>query len=145
MRAGPGDAEWAASLMAASEPWITLGTTAEKFLTTLTNPEYQVFVARSNGVASGLVVLHPRGLASSPYIKSIAVSEGQRGQGIGRTLMDFAENHFRQDSKHLFLCVSSFNKRAIDFYSRLGYGVVGELKDYILTGESEIIMHKKLR
>jgi ribosomal-protein-alanine N-acetyltransferase len=88
--------------------------------------------------------LHKRGVASSPYVKSIVVSDKYRGFGIGKALMEFAENLFRNEAKHIFLCVSSFNQRARAFYERLGYEAVGELKDYIIDGESEILMHKRL-
>lgn len=144
-RAEQNEADWAAQLMAESEPWITLGTTADQFLETLNDPNYLVFVARQNEIPAGLIVMHPRGLASSPYIKSIAVAQEYRGHGIGTALIEFAENYFRQQAKHIFLCVSSFNSRAQSLYQSLGYHTVGELKDYIMDGESEILMTKRLK
>lgn len=59
--------------------------------------------------------------------------------------MEFAENLFREEARHLFLCVSSFNARARSFYERRGYQAVGELEDYVIEGASEILMHKRLR
>jgi hypothetical protein len=40
--------------------------------------------------------------------------------------------------------VSSFNDRARVLYERHGYAPVGELKDFIVDGASEIILHKRL-
>jgi ribosomal protein S18 acetylase RimI-like enzyme len=77
-------------------------------------------------------------------VKSIVVSENLKGKGVGTALMKYAENYFGKSSKHMFLCVSSFNKAAQSFYKRLGYEQAGEFKDYIIEGESEILMHKKL-
>lgn len=83
------------------------------------------------------------GLADSPYIKSLVVEPKFRGQGIGYELLRFAEDLFSAESKHIFLCVSSFNDRARKFYERCGYFAVGVLKDYIVSGEDEILMQKR--
>ncbi len=139
------DREWTAELLAGSEPWITLGSTIERCRAACLNPEYQVYVARVEGARCGAIVLHPRGLASSPYIKSIAIADDLRSRGFGAALMDFAEDLFRSESRHIFLCVSSFNTRARVFYERRGYRAVGELVDYVIEGASEILMHKRLR
>jgi ribosomal protein S18 acetylase RimI-like enzyme len=136
---------WAAELLASSEPWITLGTTPDQCQKVCNDPEYLVYVAHMNGKPCGAMILHPRGLASSPYLKSIVVASEYRSRGIGAALLEFAENLFCRTARHLFLCVSSFNIRAMVFYERLGYKKVGEFKDYIINGESEILMHKRLR
>ena len=44
----------------------------------------------------------------------------------------------------MFLCVSSFNLNAQKFYEHIGYTTVGEFKDYIIKGKSEILMHKNI-
>lgn len=137
--------EWAAGIMAESEPWITLGRDLESCFEICCRPEYQVFVARQGRQLCGFVVLVRRGLAGSPYIASIAVAEGFRGTGIGSRLLEFAEDLYRATARHIFLCVSSFNVRARALYERRGYEAVGEFKDYIIDGASEILMHKHLR
>jgi ribosomal protein S18 acetylase RimI-like enzyme len=43
----------------------------------------------------------------------------------------------------VFLLVSSFNKDAQRFYRSRGYEVVGEIRDALVRGESEIIMRKR--
>ena len=136
--------EWTAVILSNSQPWIKLGITFEQCLKTCNDPEYLLFIAHLNEKRCGAIVLHNRGVAGSPYLKSIIVPSEFRGKGIGRELMKFIENFFRKNAKHIFLCVSSFNKAAQSFYVRIGYQVVGELKDYIIEGESEILMHKRL-
>ena len=42
------------------------------------------------------------------------------------------------------MCVSSFNTEAQKLYLRLGYEIVGELKDYIVAGYSEILLRKTI-
>ena len=131
-------------MFAASDPWRRLGVTLEKCREMCGDPDYRVFVARARGEKCGVMVLQRRGVAGAPYIKSIAVSEARRSRGIGRLMVQFAEGLFRPESKHLFLCVSSFNRRARAFYERLGYQQVGEFENYIIDGESEVLMHKRL-
>ena len=130
--------------MARSEPWITLGITIEKCTTVCSDPALQLYIALRGEQPSGFILLHPHGLAGSPYIKSVCVAEDARSQGTGASLILFAEKLFREESKHIFLCVSSFNKQAQKFYQRLGYHQVGEFKDYIMAGESELLLHKSL-
>jgi ribosomal protein S18 acetylase RimI-like enzyme len=142
--ATPDERTWAATLLATSEPWITLRVPLEKCISTCHNPEYLLFVAHDEGKPCGMVLLDPLGMASSPYLKSIAVTEEYRNQHIGSALLAFAENYFRNNARHFFLCVSSFNNKARKFYEHNGYQAVGELKDYIIQGESEIIMHKRI-
>jgi ribosomal-protein-alanine N-acetyltransferase len=136
--------EWAAALMAHSEPWITLRRGLEQCRIACRRPEYLLFVAHLSGRPCGFVLLHPRGVAGSPYLASIAVAEEFRGAGVGTRLLNFVEQIFRPQARHLFLCVSSFNQRARALYERHGYRVVGELKDYVIDGTSEFLMHKPL-
>jgi [ribosomal protein S18]-alanine N-acetyltransferase len=136
--------EWAAALMARSEPWITLRRDLDKCRVACRRPEYLLFVAHLSGGPCGFVLLHPRGVAGSPYLASIAVAEEFRGTGVGTRLLDFVERFFRPQARHLFLCVSSFNHRARALYERHGYRVVGEFEDYVIDGASELLMHKSL-
>jgi len=56
--------------------------------------------------------------------------------------MGFAEERILRQSPNVFLCVSSFNHRAQTFYERLGYQRVGELPDFLVQGQAEILMRK---
>ncbi len=141
--ANDADREWCARLMAASEPWITLGRNYERCLARCRAAELMVLMARRDGEACGFVLLHPTGVAGSPYIASIATSEAVRGQGVGSLLLEAAER-WLPGARHMFLCVSSFNTRARQLYERRGYTQVGELPDYVIPGASEILMHKQL-
>jgi ribosomal protein S18 acetylase RimI-like enzyme len=136
--------DWAAKLMSGSEPWLTLSINLEQCKKTCLDPEYILFVAHVEDFPAGMILLDSRGVAGSPYVKSIAVAETYRGHGIGEELMKFSEDFFRKEAKHMFLCVSSFNKKAQLFYERQGYKKVGEFKDYVIEGADEILMHKRL-
>jgi ribosomal-protein-alanine N-acetyltransferase len=126
----------AAHLLASSEPWITLRISEEQCSKNCHDPEYYLFIAYKNEKPAGIILLDPKGVAGSPYIKSIAAFPEFRGQGIGTKLLSFAED--------FFICVSSFNHRARNLYEKSGFNAIGELKDYIIQGASEILMHKGL-
>ncbi len=135
--------EWCARLMAASEPWITLGRGLDVLLPAALDPEYVVLVARRGGAPCGFVRIHPRGVAGSPYVASVAVAESERGRGVGTALLDATEARYPK-ARYVFLCVSSFNTRARALYERHGYRLVGELPDYVVDGYSELLMGKRL-
>ena len=143
--AQPADHEWCATLMASSEPWITLQRDLAACRQVLNRPGTELFIALDSSAKKmlGFILVAPYGLAGSPYISSIAVSPEAQGRGLGSQLMAFAEQRYH-DRKHLFLLVSSFNPRAQQFYRRHGYEFIGELKDYILPHHSELIFHKRL-
>jgi len=139
------DQNWCARLMATSDPWITLGQDLATCRAKLNRPGAELFVTREAGKKRplGFILLVPYGFAGSPYVNSIGVSSEEQGRGVGASLLRFAERRFA-DRGWLFLLVSSFNLRAQTFYRREGYEFVGELKDYIIAGHSELIFFKKL-
>lgn len=134
---------WCAHLMASSDPWLTLGRSFDDCLARCQRPEYTLLVARRDMEPAGFILLHPDGVAGSPYIATIATSAALRGQGIGTALLIHAEGAFPQ-ARHIFLCVSSFNTAAQKLYLRNGYSIVGEFKDYVIQGASEILMIKRI-
>jgi len=139
--AGRDEAGECARMMAASEPWITLRRDRAAALAVLTDPQRETYGAFRDGRLAGFVVLVMRG-AFIGYIQSVCVAPGLRGQGIGGRLMRFAEERILRETPNVFLCVSSFNPDARRLYERLGYEVVGELRDYIVAGHAEILMRK---
>jgi [ribosomal protein S18]-alanine N-acetyltransferase len=136
--------EWAARVMAASEPWLSLGRGLQQCRAACQRAGYLMLVARRGEDAVAFALLHDRGVAGSPYLASFAVAPDARGNGIGAFLLAACERRFRPTARHFFLCVSSFNTRARAFYERQGYRQVGELPDYLIDGASELLMHKRL-
>jgi len=130
--------------MAGSEPWITLGSDLENRREGVQRPGTELYVAREGEVRKGFVLVAEYGMAGGPYIASIGVAEDARGHGVGAELLRFVEERFASHS-HIFLLVSSFNEKAQRFYKKHGYERVGEVKDYVVAGKSELIYHKRLR
>lgn len=141
--AAPDDYEWGARLMVSTEPWITFQRDLAGCRDTLRRSGTELFVARQKEIRLGFILVAPYGLAGSPYVACLAVAAEARGQGVGSQLLRFAEERFA-DRGHMFLLVSSFNRRAQNLYRREGYEFVGELKDYLVAGQSELILHKRI-
>jgi ribosomal-protein-alanine N-acetyltransferase len=135
--------ELCARMMADLEPWITLGRDYEASIQTLSVPPKEVYLALSGEEIVGFIILNMQG-AFVGYIQTICVSAEWREKGIGTRLLDFAEQRILSETPNVFLCVSSFNENAQRLYQRLGYETVGELKDYIVSGHSEILMRKTI-
>ena len=135
--------EWCARLMASTEPWITLGRGLDVLLPAALDPDYVVLVARLGGEPCGFIRIHPRGVAGSPYVASVAVAEHARGRGVGKALLDATEARW-PTARYVFLCVSDFNDRARALYERHGYRLVGALPDYVVDGHAELLMAKRL-
>lgn len=142
-RAEESDHDWCARLMAGSEPWITLRRDLEQSRKALRTPGGELFVAREGGQPVGFILIHSYGCAGSPYIPSVAVGADSRGRGVGEQLLAFAEKYVA-GRRFIFLCVSSFNRRAQGLYYRLGYERVGEIRNYLIEGHSELLLCKKL-
>jgi ribosomal protein S18 acetylase RimI-like enzyme len=138
------DGEWAARLMAASDPWITLGRGIDQCRAACQRPEIVQFVARAGEERCGFALVNPRGVAGSPYLAAIATAAAWRSRGAGAALLDRCERHAALTSRHFFLCVSSFNTGARAFYARQGYRQVGQFDDYIIEGASELLMYKRV-
>ncbi len=137
--AGPEDAEWCARVMSASEPWLTLRRGYEASLRIVSDPSREVHVAWGGTERLGFAILNMKG-AFVGY--PICVVREARGRGVGSWLMAFVEERVFRESPNFFLCVSSFNPDARRLYERLGFEVVGALRDYIVRGHDEILMRK---
>ena len=128
-------------MMAKSEPWVTLKRGLEFNLKLFDDRTREAYVAVLRDAIAGFVILNLIGPLRG-YIQTLGVMPEWRSKGVGLKLMEFAEERIFRESPNVFLCVSSFNKEAQKFYERLGYEQVGELKDYVVKGHSELLMRK---
>jgi ribosomal protein S18 acetylase RimI-like enzyme len=135
------DVVWAAKIMAASEPWTTLGRDEAASRNILKDAEKERYVLLEGDQRAGFLILNMRG-ALAGYIQTVCVAPTSRGRGLGTRLMAFAEERILGQTPNVFLCVSSFNEGARRLYERLGYVRVGELKDFLVAGHSETLMRK---
>jgi [ribosomal protein S18]-alanine N-acetyltransferase len=130
-----------ARLMATTDPWVTLGRDEAHARRVLANRNLERYVIRVDGALAGFLVLDLQG-SFVGYIKSVCVAPEFRGRGVGTTLIHFAEDRIFRDHPNVFMLVSSFNRDARRLYERLGYEAVGELRDFVVEGHSEILLRK---
>ncbi len=130
-----------AAMMSQSEPWITLQRNYSDCLESVLGNYKEIYITTDNNKLSGFIILQMAGTFKG-YIQTICVSPEARGKGIGTALIQFAENRIFKVSPNVFMCVSSFNNEAAKLYKQLGYVKIGELKDFILKGYSEILLRK---
>jgi ribosomal protein S18 acetylase RimI-like enzyme len=130
-------------MMANSEPWITLRRDYDASLKILTDPSREVSLAMVGDEIVGFTILTMHG-AFVGYLQSVCVAPQWRGKGFGSKLMDYVEKRILSETPNVFICVSSFNGRVQKLYERRGYEVVGELKNWIVPGHSEILLRKTI-
>ena len=139
--AGNDEFETCARIMAGSEPWITLVHDLDHCRAIVRDEALEPYGAFVNGEFAGFIGILLHG-AFVGYIRVVCVAPAFRGRGVGSALVRFAEERIFRDSPNVFLCVSEFNTGARRFYERLGFELVGELRDYVVKGHSEFLLRK---
>ncbi|MDH4210573.1 MAG: GNAT family N-acetyltransferase [candidate division WOR-3 bacterium] len=130
-----------AKLMSTSEPWITLRRTFGDVIKIIEDDTSEVHLMKLQNKMIGFAIIKMRG-AFVGYIQSVVIEPRYRGKGIGEWFIGYLERRILSEQPNIFICVSSFNRDAKRLYERLGYETIGELKDYIVRGYSEILMRK---
>lgn len=138
---GDGEIETCARIIVSSEPWLTLKRTYEDSVKMMGDSLRETYVAIAGGEIAGFLILRMDG-AFSGYIQTVGVVPDWRNKGIGTELVIFAEERIFRERPNVFMCVSSFNPDARRLYERLGYEVIGEIRDFIVKGHSEVLMRK---
>lgn len=137
------DLQWCAELMATNEPWITLQRNYDDSLKLLQDPISEVYLLQADQHRIGFVMIKMKG-SFTGYLQTIVISEHARGNGIGEAAIRYAEELIFELSPNVFICASSFNIGAQKLYQKLGYEVIGILKDYIIKGHDEVFMRKTM-
>lgn len=137
------DIDICAQMMAQSEPWLTLRRDYKASHRTISDPVKEVYLATVEKTITGFIIINMVG-AFTGYIQSVCVAAEWRGRGIGTKLIRYVEERIFRDTPNVFICVSSFNDDARRLYERLGYSVVGELQNYVISGASEILLRKTI-
>jgi [ribosomal protein S18]-alanine N-acetyltransferase len=141
---GEADAASCAAIMSSTDPWKRLGRNYDDTFQIVTEPGAEVSVAiAGEEEVVGLVLLRMIPVFKG-YIQAMAVHDAWRNRGIGTMLLEYAEERIFRESPNVFLCCSSFNHDAMRLYHRLGYQRVGDIKDFIIPGASEILLRKTI-
>ena len=125
-----------------NDPWKTLGATYERCLQGFSDRNKFCFIIQFENKPIGFLILIKQGVLRG-YIATIFITPEYQCKGFGSRVIAFAEEELFREFPNVFLCVSSFNKKAEKLYRRLGYSRIGVLKDFFVSGYDEIIFRKR--
>ena len=133
-------------LLAAMEPWSTLGYTAVGLQRYLLRPEttlYRHVIVVQGEMAGVVCTRYPwlRGVC----LELLGLAATFQNGGRGRDIMQWIEEQTSPQSPNVWVLVSAFNSRARLFYARQGYMAVGTLNDFVRPGYDEILLRKVLQ
>jgi ribosomal-protein-alanine N-acetyltransferase len=141
LTSSPTDFAVCAGIMAATNPWITLGIGYNDCLKAFDGSFREIFIMKNETEIIGFVIMQPQGTFKG-YIQTLAIYKNYRGKGYGTQLLQFCEDRILTYSPNIFICVSSFNQGAIQLYTKFGFELIGELKDFIKPGFDELLLRK---
>jgi ribosomal protein S18 acetylase RimI-like enzyme len=130
-----------AMMMSKSDPWITLGFDYEQCRKAFKGTSKEIWVVEIDKEVAGFVILQIGGTFKG-YIQTICIDAVYRGRGIGKKLLQFCQERILKISPNIFICVSSFNDRAIRVYKEFGFKLVGELDNFVKDGFTELLFRK---
>ena len=128
------------------DPWLTLGYSSEdlfNYMRRMDGALHRYFVLISEVPAGVVCVRYP--WLRGPYLELLALFNPHRGQGIGSQILGWMEEEARLQSGNLWVLVSSFNRRARNFYLNLGFAEIAILPALVKPGYDEILLRKCLQ
>jgi ribosomal protein S18 acetylase RimI-like enzyme len=109
--------------------------------------DYQVFIASVEGAVAGYVCLGLNAVTRGAFeLYWIAVDPNRQRKGVGRTLMQAAEEEALARGGRLMAVETSSREDygpTRSFYRRLGYGEEARIRDYYAPGDDKIIFVKR--
>jgi len=130
-----------ARLMSESDPWVTYEMDYDYCLKAFEGSFREIYLLENESGMVGFAILQILGTFKG-YVQTLCVAENQRGKGFGKQLLGFCENRILKISPNIFICVSSFNEGALKLYEEFGFKRVGDLKDFLKEGFTEILLRK---
>jgi len=119
--------------------------TKEELAAYIAHRSARTWVAEEAGSIIGFLVA-TREPARIGHIITIDVVEGSRGRGVGRGLMNAAENWARRARLQIiYLETAEDNLAAQTFYERRGYRKVDKVDRYYNNGQSAWVMVKHMK
>lgn len=146
----PDEAEAIASMLAAQDPWRTLGYGADALARYLRreDPGLHRFAVvldetPAAGAAAGVVCVRYPWLRG-PYIELIGFAASAQGRGLGGAIIGWMESEVRGLAANLWAFVSESNAGARRFYAAHGFAEVVPVDDLVAPGHAEILLRKRL-
>ena len=136
------EADQCARMLKSSEPWNVLRDEYKISRDTIQDPNRDIYLAIHREEILGCILIARKGVMVG-YIQSVCVPPINRRRGIATQLIQYAEEILSEGGNEIYLQASTFNPGALRLYKRLGYQVVGDFPDFILKGESDLLLKKE--
>lgn len=109
---------------------------------------YYVFVAEAGSSTAGYVCYGPTPLTEDTWdIYWLAVAPTQQNQGIGKSLLSFAEDNIKERKGKMALIETSSKpdyKATRRFYREQSYKLACRIADFYASGDDKLIFIKRL-
>ncbi len=110
---------------------------------------YNVFVYEENSTIAGYHCTGKRALTDGVYdLYWIVVDQNIQNKGIGKQLLDHAEN-FVKENRGRWILAETSSKDSYDatrnFYMRNNYSIVSQIKDFYKVNDNLIVFGKYIR
>jgi len=116
---------------------------------TVNNPsqtDYNIFVYEEDGKILGYHCTGKRPLTDAVYdLYWIVADPGHSGKGIGKSLLEHAENFVKERNGRWILAETSSKESYLStqsFYLRNNYSIISEIKDFYAVGDNLLIFGK---
>jgi diamine N-acetyltransferase len=141
-----GEAEVLGEVFAAIDPWKSYPFTAAALAGYFAQhePDAPRFALRLGDQLAGVVGLRLNWLRG-PYLQFLGIAPAFQTAGLGKLVLDWIDHEARSGSAHnVFVCATDTNAKAIAFYKRHGFRLVGDLADLVQAGKTEVLLRKML-
>lgn len=110
---------------------------------------YHILIAEMESVIAGYICYGPTPLTEGTWdIYWIATNPGQQGRGIGKALIEFAEEKIRQGQGRLVFIETASKpeyEKTRRFHCSRGYELVSQIADFYAPGDDKMIFQKKIK
>ncbi|MBU0656313.1 MAG: GNAT family N-acetyltransferase [Gammaproteobacteria bacterium] len=138
----PEESEWIAGQLVGMTPWRELGYQADTLRNYLLGSQtgFQALCLHVEGSPAGIITLRSPWLRGT-LLELLAVLPEFQQQGLGKWLMQWLQANARdKNQRNLWTLVSAFNTPAIRFYQSQGFTTIGQLDDFIVNGQHELLL-----
>lgn len=118
----------------------------------LANPQheyYNVYVLLNNGTVAGYHCTGKRALTDGVFdMFWIVVDSNGQNQGVGKQLLEHAENFVKENNGRWILAETSSKESynaTRNFYMRNNYSIVAQIKDFYAINDNLIVFGKYLK
>jgi len=127
-------------------PWSTYQFTSDTLVHSLAaeQPNAPRFLIRAGDKKIGIVGVQLNWLRG-PYLQFLGILPPHQGRGLGAAVLHWLESEARRmGDRNVWVCVSSFNVRAISFYERHGFRRAALLEGLIQEEHNELLLRKRI-